>query len=446
MKKVAGLIILFLIVCSSAGWGIIPHEIDFQGRLQIAGSPPPAGSHTLSVFMVNASGTIIWPSVAALAAPMDLAVTTDDRGIFSLKIPLPDNLPFDEPYSLKIAQIDGTRIPATDLIQSFSAVPYAFNSKNVIDTSGTGKGKIDLATTLSPAIKGKSTMVNGVGVKGEGELYGVEGYSKGDGVYGKTSATDGQKAGVVGEVSGSGVYGVAAWNSLGTALWARTDAGEGRAVWGINVAPATSAGDLIAILGDSYNGVGVFGIGGQAGVAGVPKENRGAGIYGESTFSGAVAVSGRNTGASGAGEMIGVKGESTNGYGVYGLSTGPDGYGVFGQGGKYAGFFNGDVQVAGTLTGNGRIKIAASSGAGTVAFPVNSAVGNVIISTPSESVVVYNSYLTSRSIILLTIQTGPALPIRIARIRPDENYFIIGVERGSPVVGGNLEVGYLIIN
>lgn len=313
MKKILIGLSLVMVVFAGMGWAVgIPHQIDFQGKLLKDGVPPaPApGAHVISVFIVDLdTGTPIWPAVP----PADLTVNIDDRGIFSLQIALPSNIPFDHAYELKIARIDGVAIPAADMRQPFATVPYAFNSKNVIDTSGSNNGKIDLITTQSIAIRGKSTVVNSTGVKGEGELYGVAGNSKGGiGIYGYKSSTD----------------------------------TTNEAIFGLHEGTTS---DNMAIHGKSLNGFGIIGEGKVAGVGGIyltspsyfgvlgfaPTADLKTGVYGQasSNVMGGLGTSykvgalrfltgafGSNNSAAIPGDILtGVSGSSTTGYGIFGV-------------------------------------------------------------------------------------------------------------------------------
>jgi len=53
----------------------------------------------------------------------------------------------------------------------------------------------------------------------------------------------------------------------------------------------------------------------------------------------------------------GVHGESSEGRGVVGIGTSAQGIGVFGKGGKFAGAFEGDVQVTGNLDVTGDVRL-----------------------------------------------------------------------------------------
>jgi hypothetical protein len=98
----------------------------------------------------------------------------------------------------------------------------------------------------------------------------------------------------------------------------------------------------------------------------VTNTSTGEGVHGETTSSTMAAVAGNN---SGSGTGAGVFGKSTTGEGVHGetasgtlaavagTNTG-GGVGVFGKGGSFAGFFEGNVGVTGRLTVGGQDVIA----------------------------------------------------------------------------------------
>ena len=77
------------------------------------------------------------------------------------------------------------------------------------------------------------------------------------------------------------------------------------------------------------------------------------GVYGSSSFKGVWGVS---TGTN----AVGVYGQGSGagGYGLYGLADGSNGFGIYAKGPRYAGYFDGNVSVVGTLTkGSGSFKI-----------------------------------------------------------------------------------------
>ncbi len=238
-----------------------------------------------------------------------------------------------------------------------------------------------------------TTGVKGVASAGSGDVYGVWGETSspdGKGVYGFATASNGPAHGVVGvsaSSNGVGVYGTS--NYIGVAGFAGTNGPYGvygQALLGVGV------------QGDSSNNDGVVGTSltsGKSGVYGLNINSSGYGVFGRNSGTG-------NTGYLG-GPDAGVRGDSTNGYGVSGYSvnnaavwgqnttnlatgylggfdavhgtagnsTGSAGvygeglsasvFGVYGSnpaGTGYAGYFSGNVQVTGTLSkGGGAFKI-----------------------------------------------------------------------------------------
>jgi hypothetical protein len=144
--------------------------------------------------------------------------------------------------------------------------------------------------------------------------------------------------GVTGEGSGVGAIGV---SGNGT--------GGGRGVVGVSDTNAGVEGDS-----STTSGIGVYGsaTGGGRGVVGVSDTS--AGVEGDSSTTSGIGVYGRATG--GARGVVGVsdtntgiEGDSTSGYGVYGTSqTGT------------AGYFQGNVEVTGTVTVGGDVVLTNS--------------------------------------------------------------------------------------
>lgn len=200
-------------------------------------------------------------------------------------------------------------------------------------------------TTKENAIE--ATSVDGRGVIGISQTnYGMRAHSdKSAGIRG--SSKEGR--GVEGWATTSeGVVGI---STSGNGVWGQTE-GSGTGVLGTSNAGAGVAGrsqTSIGVRGDSTDGRGVegssannYGIRGHsgksAGIRGSSDEGRG--VEGWATNS------------------EGVVGISTNGNGVWGqtegagvglLGTSLSGIGVYGKGGRLAGFFEGDVEVTGDI-------------------------------------------------------------------------------------------------
>jgi hypothetical protein len=192
-----------------------------------------------------------------------------------------------------------------------------------------------------------SAGLNGIGVDGTvfgsgDSSAGVRGINRSTadnafGVIGQITSTSpgGFSAGLRGINNGTGGTGYGVWgsqNGSGVGVYG-TVAGAGRGVYG-------SAGS---------DGSGVYGTG-HIGVVGVTASA----TYGI-PFDGAGVIGAATTGQ-------GVKGQAFGGFGVFGSDALLGGIGVFGSAltgpNTYAGFFNGNVQVTGTLSkGGGSFKI-----------------------------------------------------------------------------------------
>jgi len=236
------------------------------------------------------------------------AVGTGNAGIFEI----------DDPANTSAALL--ARTPSTE--------PYAFAIHGILDVAGAGQ--------YAAAVRGESRATNGattgIGVWGsqEGLGWGVYGTSvtgvgvrgianSGVGLYG--ASTDGYA--IRGYTAGSGTVGFFETNeptNPNPVILARTDSTQGD-VYGVHaIIESTSPGGYSAgVRGENYGtgggGIGVWG----------SQDGSGWGVYGST---------------SGAGR------------GVFGDATGLGGAGVYGLGysGAYAGYFNGNVHVAGTLS------------------------------------------------------------------------------------------------
>jgi hypothetical protein len=195
------------------------------------------------------------------------------------------------------------------------------------------------------AIEGES--VNGRGVVGRSETdYGMRASSKKSAGI-RSSSIEGR--GVEGWANASeGVVGI---STTGTGVWGQTE-GAGTGVLGTSNTGAGVAGrsqKSIGVRGDSTEGRGVegtsandYGMRGHshksAGIRGSSDEGRG--VEGWATNSeGIVGISTNGNGVWGQTEGAGI--------GVLGSSKG--GIGIYGKGGRLAGFFEGDVEVTGDI-------------------------------------------------------------------------------------------------
>lgn len=212
---------------------------------------------------------------------------------------------------------------------------HAAAGTGVFGTASSGTGVFGYALSsiaYNYGVFGRTDSPLGIGVSGwHTSLSGL-----GPGVKGETLSTDDEAAGVLGQVTGAspgaysaGVRGI----SEGTGL-------KGIGVYG------SQAGSGWGVYGTTPSGVGVYGL--HDGTTGTQP-----GVKGEtqSTDASAVGVLGRVTSTSPGSMSTGVQGinEGTgpNGIGVYGEQKG-SGWGVYGKSASgYAGYFDGDIYVAG---------------------------------------------------------------------------------------------------
>ncbi len=266
---------------------------------------------------------------------------------------------FDLPYA---GTVDSGGQPAFQVTNTGAGGVYAFTQQGygIAGESQSGAG-----------VFGSARQSGQAGVHGTGPSYGVIGEStSGEGVHGT-----GPQAGVLGESSNSGGVGIIGYGTNSAA------GAVGVSDSGIGVTGQSNSGD--AVYGSS-GGIGVHGSSsGNDGVMGEASSNGRSGVYGVSSNSGGYGVYGRNSGLNATGYLGGSF--DGNGAGVWGSTSHSNGYGVVGvadngalaqgirgesSGGyggyfytdtgwglyassnsSYAGYFQGDVQISGTLTG-----------------------------------------------------------------------------------------------
>ena len=211
-------------------------------------------------------------------------------------------------------------------------------------------GTMGVATNSSGAaygVYGAANSANGAGVYGFNPTgAGVFGFSPSNigvdgasntlwGVYGWSSGN----AGVFGSgasATSTGVYGTA--STTGTVGIATAASGSTRGVYGAANSPnGTGVYGSGATYGVSGIGTGIYGIG----VSGFGSDDYGTGVWGYSTGS-------YGTGVYGAGGRYGVQGFAgiINGYGIYGIAYN-------GANTNWAGVFDGNVSINGTLSKSG---------------------------------------------------------------------------------------------
>jgi hypothetical protein len=228
-----------------------------------------------------------------------------------------------------------------DGVSGVSTTGIGVNGRNLT------RGNYGLLGGMDFGVYGVNTADNGPGVYGSGNhcegivgssnshagvvgnsigSNGVHGHSQtANGVYGKSESG----IGVRGEHAGSGNYGYLGSSQYG--VYGFSDQGHavhGESYRNIGVYGSSYSGDAVVGIGDSYYGYGV----------------RGEGYFGVYAFSA---------------NYCGLYAVSNSGQAIYGYSSGNCGvigapeYGVYGfqyDGGDYAGLFDGNVKVNGTLT------------------------------------------------------------------------------------------------
>jgi hypothetical protein len=210
---------------------------------------------------------------------------------------------------------------------------------NAWNTNGSG---------ITFGVRGRTSSASGIGVYGFSPGVGVQGEATGPtgvGLYGVNSSSTGNAFGVQGlsgSASGVGVYG----NGNRYGLWAETGNTTGVAV---QASSNATSGTNYGVVGQAVSpaGIGVFGTSPFYGVQGQTASATGRAVFGNATGS-----TGANSGVYG-------QSASDSGAGVFAINTNATAnlstrYGLFAQAAtvanSYAGFFQGNVHVAGTLS------------------------------------------------------------------------------------------------
>ena len=358
----------------------------YQGRLS-NGSGPASGQFDLVFTLFDAAS-----GANQIGSPITMTNQTVSSGLFNVTLDFGVGAFNGDARWLEVAvRPSGTGSFATlTPRQQLTAAPYALGLAPGAGVTGTLAGPmLTLSNTMGAGLYSQSTSNNGVtGVAASSGTSGVygENFSQGYGVAARNNATAPLVAAIYGQnvVTGTGVYGtggaygVIGYASLsnGTGVYASA---YGTSSYGLF---ATSSSG-VAAYGTSTSGTGVEGISTNGpgvkgssttnyGVWGISTSNYGVyassasnvGVYGvtSTTFaSGVAAVYGNNTGGgNNTSGGPGVKGNSANGYGVYGTTnnilyagvygnnTSGRGYGLYGSGGTTDG-----IGVYGTAGGGG---------------------------------------------------------------------------------------------
>lgn len=198
------------------------------------------------------------------------------------------------------------------VVAGVSATPFVVTAivaaLTVPDSGTTGTFGRSLSVTNTNTSTNATNGIFNTGVFGRAAKYGLHGVA--------TAPT--------GNSNGVGVFGLTK-NGLGRGVMGQTTDGIG--VYGVNSSPG-AAYDFKTGRGSGVFGIGVLGVFGKSnqasggtGVLGI--SSSGYGVYGKSETDISTAVRGDNVAGTG------VSGSSTNGYGVYGDST--NGFGVYGN-------------------------------------------------------------------------------------------------------------------
>ncbi len=262
-------------------------------------------------------------------------------------------------------------------------------SQPAFQITNSGTGGVYSYTQQGYAVSGES--IQGTGVYGSGPMAGVVGESSNSGGAGVIGFGDGGAAGTVG-VSDNGP-GISGQSDSGDGVYGTSVTGEG--VRGNAPTGVHGLGDTIGVLGESISGEGIHGASqsgvgvkafsssgtaleatsnsgvgisssavGSDAIRGSSGASSKSGVYGVNSNSGGFGVFGRNSangtsgflgGDPGSGPGVGAYGTSgaTNGTGVWGeANSGSNAWGVYGKSTSgWAGYFQGNVFISGTLSG-----------------------------------------------------------------------------------------------
>jgi hypothetical protein len=297
----------------------------YQGRLTDGGSPAK-GEYDFRFTLYDAAtgGT----QVGSVVGEENFVVTD---GLFTVELDFGEGSFTGEARYLEIGVRPGDSGAVYTTLsprQELTAVPYALSLRpgawivgeqagaNVIHIRNTST--VDFSSALGARATGNAGITTGV--------WGETSSPNGRGTYGKATATSGPAGGVVGRSFSPDGYGVVGYNTA--------TSGPAYGVYGQSTSP---------------DGYGVYGwasatSGLTSGVHGESSSSYyGRGVYGEASAT--------------SGTTYGVYGQSASpdGYGVYGLASATSGtnYGIYGftnSSSGYAGYFWGDVHVAGNLS------------------------------------------------------------------------------------------------
>jgi hypothetical protein len=428
---------VMLLGMGGVGWGV-PNSINLQGRL--TGDPLP----TYVKFTVyeggdaTSGGTIRWSRdfpVITTGSPTGFQVLVDPTSrIFNIVLqtgsaPYTTTLPefTTDTYYLEIAAYTGTAWQPLTPRQPLVSVPYAITAKNVRG----GTIQAESSTAGISAIWASSRSTSGAG-------NGVEGSSMGSGAGVKGTntaalAVTGVKAGVEGTSStGPGVQGTGTSNSA-------------PGVKGINNS------DLgYGVHGEAVNGYGVYGKSASATTT-ITSPWFGVGVFGinyassyiapeQTTYIGTLPLKVYSAGIFGQGDgTVGITGFSKQNVGIYGTSNASNKAGVYAT--------NQNTTSPGlALEVAGKIKVSQSEIVGISTDPTTTPAGVIKIFTGSglSFQTLYNSCITTKSIIILTQRSSPG-GLRTSISQKGTGYAYVLCDRATSQTT-DAYVDYLVIN
>ena len=359
--RIATLVLAALATVTGWAAGPLGTTINYQGQLKLNGGPVTGNADMIFTLWTDASGgaqvgpTLTFDGLGGNPAPVSVAA-----GLFTVGLDFGATA-FDGNGRWLNIQVrypsGGGAYTALTPRQALSAAPYALYALKAPGSGlWTGVGSAIVNTNSGFVGVNRSSQVSGA------EFFGIQAPVTGSSYGGMYIRTDGNDAKPFYGYSTNGQE--TAWTYLegATNKWHVHHAGADQLTIdadgnvGINDTTPTACLDVSSTTGDAIDAsttaafsVGVTGTGTTAGVKGVCGSSNGYGVFGQNNTNGGEGVRG-STSASGAAAVAGygnfatgVYGQTSSGYAIYGSSSGSG----------YAGYFNGDAHVNGTLSKNG---------------------------------------------------------------------------------------------